>query len=87
MMTSEPPLFYWTPATLEVILAVRRWREEGDLAVCYTIDAGPNVHVICPGGQADEVSRRLRSLEGVKKVLESSVGGGAYLLPPESDGV
>lgn len=87
MMTSQPPLFYWTPATLDVILAVRRWREVDDLAVCYTIDAGPNVHVICPGEQAEEVSRRLRSLEGVKKVLESSVGGGAYLLPPESNGV
>jgi len=87
MMTSEPPLFYWVPATLKVILAVQRWREEDGLSVCYTIDAGPNVHVICPEEQVSEVSRRLRALEGVNKVLESAVGGGVYLLPPEPDRV
>ena len=26
--------------------AVETWREDG-IAVCFTIDAGPNVHVIC----------------------------------------
>ena len=87
MMTSEPPLFYWVPATLKVILAVQRWREEDGLSVCSTIDAGPNVHVICPEEQVGEVSKRLRALEGVNKVLESAVGGGAYLLPPEPDRV
>jgi diphosphomevalonate decarboxylase len=33
MMTSSPALFYWQPATLRVMDAVRRWRSEG-LEVC-----------------------------------------------------
>ena len=47
MMTSTPALHYWMPASLVVMDCVRRWRMEG-LPVCYTVDAGPNVHVICP---------------------------------------
>ena len=86
MMTSQPPLLYWQPATLEVMLAVRRWREEG-IPVCYTIDAGPNVHVICPADTAPEIVKRLRQLPGVNKVLESPPGGGAYLMPQEGHGV
>ena len=47
MITQSPPLLYWQPATLAVMHAVQEWRGQG-LAACYTIDAGPNVHVICP---------------------------------------
>ena len=47
MMTSAPSLLYWQPGTLEVLHAVRSWREEDGLPVYFTIDAGPNVHLIC----------------------------------------
>src|SRR3990172_5573039 len=47
MMTSNPPLMYWQAATVDVFHAVREWRA-GGLAVAYTVDAGPNVHVLCP---------------------------------------
>lgn len=87
MMTSQPPLYYWLPATLEVILAVRAWRENEGLPVCTTTDAGPNVHVICPGELVGEITAGLKGLKGVNKVLETGVGGGAYLLPPEHDEV
>src|SRR5512142_129013 len=46
MMTSTPALHYWKPASLEVMQCVRQWRMEG-IPACYTVDAGPNVHVIC----------------------------------------
>jgi diphosphomevalonate decarboxylase len=86
MMTSDPPLYYWQPGTIEVINAVQRWRQEG-LPVCFTIDAGPNVHVICPAETADKIRRRLRSLDYVKSVLECTPGGPAWLLEPEIPGV
>src|SRR6185369_784643 len=47
MMTSTPPLLYWEPITVAIMKSVRRWRVEG-LPVCFTIDAGPNVHCLCP---------------------------------------
>ena len=51
MITSSPPLLYWLPATLAILQAVPNWRKSG-LPVCYTIDAGPNVHVLTTAAQA-----------------------------------
>lgn len=76
MMTSSPPLFYWQPATLTIMKSVQAWRKEG-FPVCYTVDAGPNVHVLCPAEAAAETSRRLSSLAGVEKVLTAQPAGPA----------
>jgi len=78
MMTSSPPLFYWQPATLDVIHAVRDWRKHG-LPVCYTIDAGPNVHVLCPDEAHAQVIERLQQVPGVLQVLAAPAGGPARL--------
>jgi diphosphomevalonate decarboxylase len=79
MMTSRPPLYYWTPDTLEIVQAVQRWRADG-LAVYFTIDAGPNVHLICAAGDAAEVEARARALPGVLDTLVSGPGGPARLV-------
>lgn len=79
MMTSTPGLFYWQPASIAVMEAVREWRM-GGLPVCYTVDAGPNIHVLCPRPQASDVERRLRKLPGVQNVLVAGVGGPARIL-------
>jgi len=86
MMTSRPQLLYWRPETLRVMHAVRTWRQEGWWACC-TVDAGPNVHVLCPTQQAGEIERRLRKLSGIKDVLTSPPGGGVRLLTPPGDEV
>ncbi len=80
MMTSRPPLFYWLPATLAVMEQVRKWREDG-LKVCYTLDAGPNVHCICVRKDADEVSEGLQNLSGVIEVRMAQAGGAAQVIP------
>jgi len=79
MMTSTPPLLYWQPATLAVMQAVLTWRRTG-LPVCYTIDAGPNVHVITPQEHAAEAARRLADIPGVERVITARVGGAARIL-------
>jgi diphosphomevalonate decarboxylase len=79
MMTSRPGLFYWQPASLTVMQAVREWREDG-MPVCYTIDAGPNVHVICPREYIGETEKNLRKLSGVQDVLVAGVGGPARVI-------
>lgn len=78
MMTSDPPLFYWLPATIAVIEAVMNWREDGFPAF-YTIDAGPNVHVICPGDYQGELTRKLSGVQGVQEVINAGIGGPARL--------
>lgn len=78
MMSSSPGLFYWEPATLAVMKAVIEWRK-GGVPVCYTIDAGPNVHVLCLGTASSLVQQRLKEIEGVQNVLTASPGGPARL--------
>ncbi|MFH2104278.1 MAG: diphosphomevalonate decarboxylase [Chloroflexota bacterium] len=79
MMTSTPALFYWQPVTLAVMRAVRQWRQEG-IPVCYTIDAGPNVHVLCLGSESGRVATMLADIPGVEAVLTASPGGPARLV-------
>lgn len=79
MITSKPPLLYWEPATISIMQNVVLWRDEG-LEVCYTIDAGPNVHCICTSDSAIEIETRLRKLSGVNRILTSKPGGPAKLI-------
>lgn len=78
MLTSTPPLLYWQPATIIIMRAVQDWRQQG-IPVCYTIDAGPNVHVLCPGDAAIRVREKLSHLRGVQQVLTARPGGPARL--------
>ena len=79
MMTSTPGLFYWQPASIRVMDAVRKWRASG-IPVCYTVDAGPNIHVISPREYIGETEKKLRALPGVGDVLVAGVGGPARLV-------
>jgi diphosphomevalonate decarboxylase len=79
MMTSTPALHYWKPASLDVMNCVRQWRMEG-IPVCYTVDAGPNIHVICPEAEAHIIEKRLREIRGVDNVLIARAGGPAKIV-------
>lgn len=84
MMTSEPPLYYWHAQTLEILKSVRDWRFTEGLPVAATVDAGPNVHVLCLPEALSEVLARLRQFPGVKEVLKGSPAGAAHLLGVDS---
>jgi diphosphomevalonate decarboxylase len=79
MMTSTPSLMYWQPTTIAILHAVIDWRREG-LSACATIDAGPNVHVLCLSRDAEEVKQRLLKISGVKEILSARPGGSAKLI-------
>ncbi|TFH34520.1 MAG: diphosphomevalonate decarboxylase [Anaerolineales bacterium] len=79
MMTSTPALLYWQPATLAIMRGVERWRADG-LDVCYSIDAGPNVHCITTAQSAPAVMARLQALETTLQFYRSKPGPGAMLI-------
>lgn len=79
MMTSHPALLYWLPATVALLHSVRRWRGEG-LACYFTIDAGPNVHVLTLPESAGEVAGRLAAAPDVLEVIACAPGEGARLI-------
>lgn len=80
MMTSRPSLIYWLPETLAVIHRVQAWRREG-IAAYFTIDAGPNVHVLTLPSAADRLQADLRALPGVQDVIPCRPGLGASIIP------
>ena len=73
-MSSQPPIFYWQAGTLAVLEAARHLRTEG-VEVYSTIDAGPNVHLICRPEDEEAVVSRLESLDLVQYVIGDRVGG------------
>ncbi len=79
MMTSRPALLYWEPATIEIMKAVQSWRKTG-IPAAYTIDAGPNVHILCEESALENVKHRLASIPGVKEVLVAHPGSGAKIV-------
>ncbi|MCB0046227.1 MAG: diphosphomevalonate decarboxylase [Caldilineaceae bacterium] len=78
MMTSTPSLLYWQPGTLEVLQAVRAWREFDRLPAYFTIDAGPNVHLICEADTVTPLLERLSALACVKRTIVSGPGPAPY---------
>jgi diphosphomevalonate decarboxylase len=78
-MAASPPLLYWKPATLAVMHRVLQLREEG-VEAYFTIDAGPQVKVICPWPRRDAVAAALREVPGVQDVLLSEPGGAAEIV-------
>lgn len=79
MMTQDPPLFYWHPQSLAIMKAVKAWQTEG-IPVTYTLDAGPNVHVICTQDVAQEIKSRLQTIPGVLQVLWAIPAGPTRLV-------
>lgn len=61
-------IYYWTPETMELILAVQRWRRDG-LRVYFTLDAGPTVHLICEAAARSQIEMAVDELEKTKPRL------------------
>ncbi len=80
-MTSTPSILYWQAGSLNIIHALRKWRSENSNAVGYfTMDAGPNVHIISERKYLPELLERLKTVDGIKNLLICGVGKDAYLI-------
>lgn len=81
MLSTEPAIRYWKPATLAAIQVVEELREQG-VGAWYTMDAGPNVKVLCARADADRVSLALAG--AVDRVEVLGVGADATVAPAVS---
>ncbi len=73
MMTSLPYFILMKPNTLEIINAIWKFRNETQLPVCFTLDAGANVHVLYPVDVKEEV------LTFIKNKLVGYCQNGQYI--------
>jgi len=80
MMTSTPSFTLLLPETLQIIKKIQKKRKEG-LPVCFTLDAGPNVHLIYPECAKVEVvqfiENELLMFCEQKKWIDDFCGSGA----------
>lgn len=79
MQTQAPPLYYWNETTIRLMDAVKHWRNEG-LPVYFTIDAGPNVHLICEGAYESTVLEKLKNVSGIETVIQNRVSDGTKII-------
>jgi diphosphomevalonate decarboxylase len=57
MLTSSPYFILMKPNTLEIINAIWRYRNKTGSKVCFTLDAGANVHVLYPANESKNVTQ------------------------------
>ena len=73
MMTSLPYFILMKPNTLEIINIIWKFRNETKIPVCFTLDAGANVHVLYPENVRDNV------LQFIKDELVGFCQNGQYI--------
>ncbi|MCM3571218.1 diphosphomevalonate decarboxylase [Neobacillus mesonae] len=72
---ANPPFLYWQPGTLAVVNQVQRLRNTG-IPAYFTIDAGPNVKVLCLPENEQVIKEKLLSVPGVRDILVCHPGPG-----------
>ncbi|PIA78441.1 diphosphomevalonate decarboxylase [Gaetbulibacter sp. 4G1] len=73
MMTSMPYFILMKPNTLEIINKIWTFREKTNSNVCFTLDAGANVHVLFPEAESELVN------EFIKNELVAYCQNGHYI--------
>ncbi len=73
MMTSMPYFILMKPDTLEILNKIWRFREETKIPVCFTLDAGANVHVLYPE------SVKEKAIQFIKDELVMHCENGHYI--------
>ncbi len=77
MMTTLPPQYYLTEASVEFIAAFRRARQEDRFQAYFTIDAGPNIHILHEGSAA--LVHWLAETFPTLPLLHDNVGEGPWI--------
>jgi diphosphomevalonate decarboxylase len=84
MMTSRPSYILLQPESLILIEKIREFRAETQIPACFTIDAGPNIHLLYPAKNAAAVKHwiemDLGQLMPGLKWIHDEVGSGPVRL-------
>ncbi|RED45747.1 diphosphomevalonate/mevalonate 3,5-bisphosphate decarboxylase family protein [Seonamhaeicola aphaedonensis] len=73
MMCSMPYFILMKPNTLEIINKIWSYRKETGSKVCFTLDAGANVHVLYPKAEIEQV------VQFIKNELVAHCENGQYI--------
>ena len=73
MQTQNPPLYYWNDDTVRIMELIK----QRTVPAYFTIDAGPNVHIICEAKSEDAVKKLF---EKKFKIIVNKPAKGAHLV-------
>ena len=71
MMTSEEGFMLMHPETVRIINRIQEIRKETGLDICFTLDAGPNVHLIYFEDQIEQVNKLI--VEDLNKNIKQNM--------------
>ena len=84
MMTGNPSYVLIKPNTLKIINTIKSYREESNIPVCFTLDAGANVHLLYPNESKNKVElfieKRLKQYCKDGSYILDKIGSGAVQL-------
>ncbi|GAA4238683.1 diphosphomevalonate decarboxylase [Postechiella marina] len=84
MMTSMPYFILMKPNTLEIINKIWSFRQNTGSKICFTLDAGANVHVLYPENESDKIVEFIKNELVVfcqkGEYIKDKIGFGAQLL-------
>jgi diphosphomevalonate decarboxylase len=79
MKTSKPSIDYWNQVTHRCVEKVKDMQQKS-IPVFFTIDAGPQVKIICEPSVSKNVMSLMRRIPGVQSIIKSSLGKGARII-------
>lgn len=83
MMASEPPYILLEPNTISIIREIQMFRKDNKVPVYFTLDAGPNIHMLYPRKYKTEVNELKSTLRHYcvdGKIIDDHVGQGPIKL-------
>ncbi len=80
MMCSNPSYILMKPNTMNLVNEIREFRHETNIPLCFTLDAGPNVHLLYPESEVEKVEYF------IKNVLEKYCDQGRWIADQVGEG-
>ena len=79
MKTSIPSILYMTEVTKSCLSEIERLRSSGH-KLFYTIDAGPQIKIICDSSSSKSIKESIKQNTDVIKVIHARIGGSPKIL-------
>lgn len=80
MMCSDPSYILMKPATISIIEEIRTYRERTGAPIFFTLDAGPNIHLLYPDSTVEQahdlIENHLKQFTINSKIIKDYVGKG-----------
>lgn len=84
-MTGAPQITYITETTSSFLSWLRTERARGDIQAWATIDAGPNIHLVCKKEHAQKTAEHVKANWKDAQIILDSTGPGPYITTTQGD--